>query len=184
VFSFGSGVQFELSVLTLLRYRLFYYYKDISGAIYPVLEDISEFENTLELLLQTRISIGGEYRADADEAQKPFGVSIAYLGLLFAVLASGCQSSDYGSKERELTSQVYGIYSTSSVLLRSFSDNFRSLLLLPMSSYDKLPVPTHYRSHPDSSGDWQRIVIQHEPWHFLRLTWNDTSHGFGTGSSC
>lgn len=91
------------------RYRLFYYYRDISGAIYPVLEDIFEFENTLELLLETRASIGGEYLADADQAQKPFGVSIAYLGLLFAILASGCQSSDYGSKERELTSQVYGM---------------------------------------------------------------------------
>jgi hypothetical protein len=91
------------------HYRLFYYYKDISGAIYPVLEDIFEFENTLELLLQTRTSLGGEYRSDTDEAQKPFGVSIAYLGLLFAILASGCQSSDYGSKERELTSQVYGM---------------------------------------------------------------------------
>ncbi|KAJ5146479.1 uncharacterized protein N7515_001043 [Penicillium bovifimosum] len=87
--------------------ELFYYYKDISGAIYPVIADIFEFENTLELLLQTRASLGGEYRSDADEAQKPFGVSIAYLGLLFAILASGCQSSDYGSKERELTSQVY-----------------------------------------------------------------------------
>ncbi|KAJ5837067.1 Transcription factor [Penicillium robsamsonii] len=87
--------------------ELFYYYRDISGAIYPVLEDIFEFENTLELLLATRTSLGGEYMADADEAQKPFGVSIAYLGLLFAILASGCQSSDYGSKERELTSQVY-----------------------------------------------------------------------------
>ncbi|KAJ5563039.1 hypothetical protein N7535_002513 [Penicillium sp. DV-2018c] len=87
--------------------ELFYYYKDISGAIYPVIADMFEFENTLELLLQTRNSFGGEYRADADEAQKPFGVSIAYLGLLFAILASGCQSSDYGSKERELTSQVY-----------------------------------------------------------------------------
>ncbi|KAI2740289.1 transcriptional regulator family: Fungal Specific TF [Penicillium roqueforti] len=87
--------------------ELFYYYKDISGAIYPVLEDIFEFENTLELLLGTRASMGGEYLADADQAQKPFGVSIAYLGLLFAILASGCQSSDYGSKERELTSQVY-----------------------------------------------------------------------------
>ncbi|KAK4868645.1 hypothetical protein LT330_006847 [Penicillium expansum] len=87
--------------------ELFYYYKDISGAIYPVLEDIFEFENTLELLLATRASFGGEYLADPDHAQKPFGVTIAYLGLLFAILASGCQSSDYGSKERELTSQVY-----------------------------------------------------------------------------
>ncbi|KAJ5089079.1 hypothetical protein N7532_007763, partial [Penicillium argentinense] len=87
--------------------EFFLYYKDIAGAIYPVLEDVYEFENTLELLLQSRIASGGVYREDADEAQNPFGVSIAYLGLLFAVLASGCQSSDLGSKERELTSQVY-----------------------------------------------------------------------------
>ncbi|KAJ5104406.1 hypothetical protein NUU61_001753 [Penicillium alfredii] len=87
--------------------EFFYDYKDIAGAIYPVLEDVRDFENSLELLLQSRVSAGGVYREDADEAQKPFGVSIAYLGLLFAVLASGCQSSDLGSKERELTSQVY-----------------------------------------------------------------------------
>lgn len=90
------------------RPRFFYDYKDIAGAIYPVLEDVTDFENNLELLLQSRIASGGVYREDANEAQNPFGVSIAYLGLLFAVLASGCQSSDLGSKERELTSQVYG----------------------------------------------------------------------------
>ncbi|KAJ5979396.1 hypothetical protein N7501_002738 [Penicillium viridicatum] len=100
--------------------ELFYYYKDISGAIYPVLEDIYEFENTLELLLGTRASIGGEYLADVDQAQKPFGVSIAYLGLLFAILASGCQSSDYGSKERELTSQVYVCCSYQCLRLTNF----------------------------------------------------------------
>ncbi|KAJ5642083.1 hypothetical protein N7490_006083 [Penicillium lividum] len=87
--------------------EFFYCYKDISGAIYPVIEDIHDFENNLQLLLQNRAASGGVYREDADEAQKPFGVSIAYLGLLFSVLASGTQSSDLGSKERELTSQVY-----------------------------------------------------------------------------
>ncbi|KAJ5919637.1 hypothetical protein N7454_009472 [Penicillium verhagenii] len=87
--------------------EFFYCYKEISGAIYPVIEDIESFENSLELLLQNRIASGGVYREDIDEAQNPFGVSIAYLGLLFSVLASGTQSSDLGSKERELTSQVY-----------------------------------------------------------------------------
>jgi hypothetical protein len=38
---------------------------------------------------------------------KPFGVSLSWLALLFAVLASGSQSSDNPPKERELTSQVY-----------------------------------------------------------------------------
>lgn len=88
--------------------RFFYYYRDIAGAIYPVLEDIPNFEMHLDLLLRTRTATGGIYRSDNDQAQKPFGVSIAFLGLLFAVLASGCQSSDLPGKERELTSQVYG----------------------------------------------------------------------------
>lgn len=126
---------------------MFYYYKDISGAIYPVLEDITEFENALDLMLRTRTSMGGEYRADADESQKPFGVSLAYLGLLFAVLASGCQSSDYGSKERELTSQVYGMSPTANGLCmtsRPVADDLNSLLLLPMPSHDKLLVPAYH----------------------------------------
>lgn len=90
--------------------RFFCCYRDIAGAIYPVLEDVRGFENTLEFLLQNRTTSGGVYREDANEAQTPFGVSIAYLGLLFAILASGCQSSDLASKERELTSQVYGMF--------------------------------------------------------------------------
>ncbi|OOG00042.1 hypothetical protein ASPCADRAFT_203929 [Aspergillus carbonarius ITEM 5010] len=87
--------------------EFFYYYRDIAGAIYPVLEDVPQFEANLNLMLRNRTSMGGTYRADADQAQKPFGVTIAYMGLLFAVLASGCQSSDLPGKERELTSQVY-----------------------------------------------------------------------------
>lgn len=53
--------------------------------------------------------MGGIYHTDSDPTQGAFGVSLAYLGLLFAVLASGCQSSDLPAKERELTSQVYGM---------------------------------------------------------------------------
>lgn len=90
-------------------YRFFYYYRDIAGAIYPVLENVHQFERKMDLLLQNRASTGGMYRADPHRTQRPFGVSIAFLGLLFAMLASGCQSSDLPSKERELTSQVYGM---------------------------------------------------------------------------
>ncbi|EAW14835.1 putative C6 transcription factor [Aspergillus clavatus NRRL 1] len=87
--------------------EFFFYYRDVAGTIYPVIEDIQQFEMNLDLLLRSRAAMGGVYRTDTDEAQRPFGVSIAYLGLLFAVLASGCQSSDLPGKERELTSQVY-----------------------------------------------------------------------------
>lgn len=56
--------------------------------------------------------MGDSYRPDNDVAQGAFGLSLAFLGLLFAVLASGCQSSDIPGKERELTSQVYGMLNT------------------------------------------------------------------------
>ncbi|KAL4938249.1 hypothetical protein BDV06DRAFT_60141 [Aspergillus oleicola] len=87
--------------------EFFTYYRDIAGAIYPVIEDVVLFERNLDLLLHNRAAAGGAYKADDDQSQKPFGMSIAYLGLLFAVLASGCQSSDLPGKERELSSQVY-----------------------------------------------------------------------------
>lgn len=75
-----------------------------------MLEDDNAFELSLDFLLQNRATLGGVYRADEDPTQKPFGVSVAHLGLLFSILASGCQSSDLPSKERELTSQVYGMF--------------------------------------------------------------------------
>ncbi|KAL4787003.1 hypothetical protein BJX76DRAFT_319737 [Aspergillus varians] len=87
--------------------EFFCYYRDIAGAIYPVIEDVVLFERNIDLLIHNRAAAGGVYRADDDQAQRPFGMSIAYLGLLFAVLASGCQSSDLPGKERELSSQVY-----------------------------------------------------------------------------
>ncbi|KAL6232085.1 hypothetical protein BDW75DRAFT_27970 [Aspergillus navahoensis] len=87
--------------------EFFCYYRDIAGAIYPVIEDVALFEQNLDLLLDNRNAAGGVYRADDDHVQRPFGMSIAFLGLLFAVLASGCQSSDLPGKERELSSQVY-----------------------------------------------------------------------------
>ncbi|EER27623.1 hypothetical protein D8B26_006287 [Coccidioides posadasii str. Silveira] len=86
-------------------YRLFRFYRDIGGTIYPVIPDINHFEANLERFLQNRSS---GVTADGSEAiDKPFGMSIAFIGLLFAVLAAGCQASDMSGKERELTSQVY-----------------------------------------------------------------------------
>ncbi|KAL4773336.1 hypothetical protein BDW60DRAFT_23461 [Aspergillus nidulans var. acristatus] len=87
--------------------EFFCYYRDIAGAIYPVIEDVALFERNVDLLLHNRNAAGGVYKADDDHAQRPFGMSIAFLGLLFAVLASGCQSSDLPGKERQLSSQVY-----------------------------------------------------------------------------
>lgn len=72
-----------------------------------MLPDINDFENKLEQLLRNRSVFGGANFRDIDGMDQPYGMSIAYVGLLFAILASGCQSSDMPGKERELTSQVY-----------------------------------------------------------------------------
>lgn len=88
-------------------FRLFGYYRDIGATIYPVLPDIQQFENKLELLLRNRALFGGVNVNNEERLDKPYGMTMAFIGLLFAILAAGCQSSDLPGKERELTSQVY-----------------------------------------------------------------------------
>jgi hypothetical protein len=87
--------------------RFFTFYRDVACTIYPVISDTHAFEVTLDTLLQNRILSGGEYVPTSEGSDKPFGVTLSWLALLFAVLASGSQSSDRPAKERELTSQVY-----------------------------------------------------------------------------
>lgn len=115
-----------MAVLKSGNRRFFFYYRDIAGTIYPVLEDLDRFEANLNHLLRNRASDGGVYRADSDQEQRPFGISLAFMGLLFAVLASGCQSSDLPSKERELTSQVYGKLQKIRARKRRFANRIQS----------------------------------------------------------
>ncbi|PGH01093.1 hypothetical protein GX51_05408 [Blastomyces parvus] len=82
-------------------------YRDISTTIYPVIPDIDQFEANLTTLLQNRMLWGGLQQESSEDTDRPYGMSLAFVGLLFAALAAGCQSSDLPSKERELTSQVY-----------------------------------------------------------------------------
>ena len=67
------------------------------------------FEETLNVLLINRANFGGD--ENMINFDKPFGVSVSWLALLFAVLASGAQSTNRPAKERELTSQVYSMSS-------------------------------------------------------------------------
>ncbi|EEA24081.1 hypothetical protein TMatcc_007154 [Talaromyces marneffei ATCC 18224] len=89
--------------------EFFHYYKDIAGTLYPVLVDVPEFEKNLHTFLQNRNAAGGVLKHGEERglSESPFGTNLAFIGLLFAVMASGCQSSDLPGKERELTSQVY-----------------------------------------------------------------------------
>ncbi|GLB00060.1 hypothetical protein AtubIFM57143_008760 [Aspergillus tubingensis] len=84
------------------------FYRNIGAVLYPVLPDLVKFEADMNKLLQGRQAAGGVYSPDANGLVKPFGMSVSFLSLLFAVLASGSQLSDLPGKERELTSWVYG----------------------------------------------------------------------------
>lgn len=93
----------------LTDHRFWTAYRDVACTIYPVVPDTTAFENTLNYFLRQRAEqarLGIEI-----DATKPYGVSMPWLALLFAVLASGAQSTDRTSKERELTSQVYSMWS-------------------------------------------------------------------------
>ncbi|CAG8199780.1 unnamed protein product [Penicillium nalgiovense] len=83
------------------------FYREIGSVLYPVLSDTAELERQTKRLLDNRRRAGGEYKADANGLVKPFEMPLAFLSLLFAVLASGCQLSDIPESDRELTSWVY-----------------------------------------------------------------------------
>jgi hypothetical protein len=81
--------------------------------MYPVVPDAASFEDTLTFMLSNRA------RALRDhielDTNKPYGVSLPWLSLVFAVFASGSQCADRPAKERELTSQVYSMLPTQSL---------------------------------------------------------------------
>ncbi|KAJ5206604.1 Transcription factor [Penicillium cf. griseofulvum] len=83
------------------------FYQDIGSVLYPVLSDTAQLKRQTKRLLDNRRRAGGVYKADANGLVKPFGMPLAFLSLLFAVLASGCQLSDIPESDRELTSWVY-----------------------------------------------------------------------------
>jgi hypothetical protein len=141
--------------------RFFYFYRDIAGTLYPVLVDVPGFEKNLETFLHNRAAAGGVLKTGDSRLfpQRPFGMNMAFIGLLFAVLASGCQSSDLPAKERELTSQVYGIGSLIFLLISELILTPDSLLLLPMPSYVQLCLTANSRSYEDTFDYWECLVL-------------------------
>lgn len=69
----------------------------------PVVPDADEFEKTLEYMLESR----ARYQRDNIKLDQtmPLGISLSYLALVFAVMASGAQCTSLRAKERELTSK-------------------------------------------------------------------------------
>ena len=110
------------------------FYRDIGAVLYPVLGDTSTLARNMSQLLQGRAQAGGSYRPDANGPVKPFGMSLGFLSLLFAVLASGCQLSDLKVHDRELTSWVY----SRSPELVGDAANRSSILLVSVPPNDEL----------------------------------------------
>lgn len=96
----AKAVPDDQQTLNLCRY-----YKSLAYVIYPGVADIDEFERDLNDFLLTRATQVGSSEGVTD--QTIYGKSYYWVGLLFAILASGAQSSSMPRKERELTSQVY-----------------------------------------------------------------------------
>ena len=86
----------------------FRYYRDTAHVLFPVIVDIEHFESNLTNFLITRDNNGLEVTGDELAKQEVYGKDLHWLGLLFAILASGCQCSGLSRRERQLTSQVYG----------------------------------------------------------------------------
>jgi hypothetical protein len=90
--------------------ELFAYYKDTAHVLFPGIINIQHFESeVIEFLTdrsETRGAPSDQNLADATV----HGKSIHWLGLLFAILASGCQCSIRPRKEQQLTSQVYSTW--------------------------------------------------------------------------
>lgn len=92
-------------LLLLTVYRFFYAYRDVACTIYPVVPEPPQFEATLDFMLANRAKAQAE-NLELDQSN-PLGISLSWLALVFAVLASGAQCTPLRAKERELTSQVY-----------------------------------------------------------------------------
>ncbi|KAF2203891.1 hypothetical protein GQ43DRAFT_461173 [Delitschia confertaspora ATCC 74209] len=79
-------------------------YRETAHVVYPAVADVEQFESDLLLFLINRAS---SQTGSGVTEEAIFGKNFHWIGLLFAILASGCQCSTLARKERELTSQVY-----------------------------------------------------------------------------
>ncbi|KAF2877862.1 hypothetical protein BDV95DRAFT_4903 [Massariosphaeria phaeospora] len=107
-------------------------YRETAHVVYPAVADVEAVESDLLLFLINRASSqGGPGVSD----QQIFGKDLHWIGLVFAILASGCQCSSLPRKERELTSQVYICCSFECLRFTNFLshanlENIQTLLIL------------------------------------------------------
>lgn len=83
-------------------------YRDTAHVVFPGVTNITQFESDLLEFLRKRSSTSLIVRNAALEEQEVYGKDLHWLGLLFAILASGVQCSHLPRRERQMKSQVYG----------------------------------------------------------------------------
>jgi hypothetical protein len=107
-------------------------YRETAHVVYPAVSDIEGIESDLLLFLINRASSQGH---DGITDQQIYGKDLHWIGLVFAILASGCQCSTLSRRERELTSQVYICCSFECLRFTNFLshatlENIQTLLIL------------------------------------------------------
>ncbi|KAF2195441.1 hypothetical protein K469DRAFT_722675 [Zopfia rhizophila CBS 207.26] len=107
-------------------------YRETAHVVYPAIADVEQFESDLLLFLINRASSQGGTGVTEEQI---YGKNLHWIGLLFALLASGCQCSTLPRKERELTSQVYVCCSFECLRFTNFLshatlENIQTLLIL------------------------------------------------------
>ncbi|KAF2687682.1 hypothetical protein K458DRAFT_295003 [Lentithecium fluviatile CBS 122367] len=107
-------------------------YRETAHVVYPAVGDIEAIESDLLLFLINRASSQGNSGITDEQI---YGKDFRWIGLVFAILASGCQCSTLPRKERELTSQVYICCSFECLRFTNFLshatlENIQTLLIL------------------------------------------------------
>jgi hypothetical protein len=90
----------------------FYYlrqYRDTAHVLFPAIVNMQQFEADVTRFLTLRSALSHDSNKPPVTENNLYGKDAHWLGLLFACLASGCQCSDRPRRERQLTSQVYGM---------------------------------------------------------------------------
>jgi hypothetical protein len=110
----GSPMRIELLCILLptdVDYnQIFALYRDTAHVIFPAIADIVQFEGDLTTFLTNRQKKSYAIQPGRLTEQLVSGKDLHWIGLLFAILASGFRCSDLPRKERQSRSQVYGIF--------------------------------------------------------------------------
>lgn len=127
-------------------------YRDMAHVLYPGIVDIRQFESDLMRFLANRTRIESNANGESGKGQNVYGMSLHWVGLLFATLASGCQCSALPRKERQLTAQVYG-----DGAIDWFSANLKLTLAIVCCAYECLRT-INYLAH-STLIDIQNLLI-------------------------